>query len=275
MTKEIRTMIYDDDLHLETYQFEGMIRPFPNHFHEYYVIGFMEKGARILSCKNQEYFTKSGDILLFNPGDNHACIQSSAEKLDYRSFNITKTVIAEWTKEIAGKQELPIFSPTVIRDEEVNCCLRTLHEKIMQGTSILEKEESLFLLLSLLIRRYSRPISTYNIAQNEIEAVCTFMEQHYAERIDLEQLCRCAGLSKSTLLRAFTRSKGITPYRYLENIRISKAKTLLEQGIPPLTAALQTGFSDQSHFSNYFIRFIGLTPGVYQASFKDTGGCEP
>ena len=101
------------------------------------------------------------------------------------------------------------------------------------------------------------------------------MEQHYAERIDLEQLCRCAGLSKSTLLRAFTRSKGITPYRYLENIRISKAKTLLEQGIPPLTAALQTGFSDQSHFSNYFIRFIGLTPGVYQASFKDTGGCEP
>lgn len=275
MTKEIRTMIYDDDLHLEAYQFEGMIRPFPNHFHEYYVIGFMEKGARILSCKNQEYFIKSGDVLLFNPGDNHACIQSSTEKLDYRSFNITKTVIAEWTKEITGKQELPIFSPTVIRDEEVNCCLRTLHEKIMQGTSVLEKEESLFLLLSLLIRRYSRPISTYNIAQNEIEAVCTFMEQHYAERIDLEQLCRCAGLSKSTLLRAFTRSKGITPYRYLENIRISKAKTLLEQGIPPLTAALQTGFSDQSHFSNYFIRFIGLTPGVYQASFKDTGGCEP
>ena len=275
MTKEIRTMIYDDDLHLEAYQFEGMIRPFPNHFHEYYVIGFMEKGARILSCKNQEYFIKSGDVLLFNPGDNHACIQSSTEKLDYRSFNITKTVIAEWTKEITGKQELPIFSPTVIRDEEVNCCLRACHENIMQGASILEKEESLFLLLSLLIRRYSRPISTYNIAQNEIEAVCTFMEQHYAERIDLEQLCRCAGLSKSTLLRAFTRSKGITPYRYLENIRISKAKTLLEQGIPPLTAALQTGFSDQSHFSNYFIRFIGLTPGVYQASFKDTGGCEP
>ena len=94
------------------------------------------------------------------------------------------------------------------------------------------------------------------------------MERHYAERIYLDQICRCAGLSKSTLLRAFARSKGVTPYRCLENIRI--AKKLLEQGVPPIEAALQTGFSDQSHFTNYFNRFIGLAPGVYRDIFRDT-----
>ena len=50
------------------------------------------------------------------------------------------------------------------------------------------------------------------------------MEEHFTERIYLDQICRHAGLSKSTLLRAFTKSKGVTPYCYLENIRIGAAK---------------------------------------------------
>ena len=63
---------------------------------------------------------------------------------------------------------------------------------------------------------------------------------------------------------------GICLYYLLENIRIGKAKKLLEQGVPPVEAALQTGFSDQSHFTNYFNRFIGLAPGIYRDIFKDT-----
>ena len=35
----------------------------------------------------------------------------------------------------------------------------------------------------------------------------------------------------------------------------------------PMEAALLTGFSDQSHFTNYFSRFIGLTPGSYREIF--------
>ncbi|MDE6836773.1 MAG: AraC family ligand binding domain-containing protein, partial [Acutalibacter sp.] len=62
MKKEVRTVVYDDDLHIEAYRFEGIVQPFPNHFHEYYVIGFVEKGERALSCKNQEYTVKRGDI---------------------------------------------------------------------------------------------------------------------------------------------------------------------------------------------------------------------
>ena len=76
-------------------------------------------------------------------------------------------------------------------------------------------------------------------------------------------------MSKSALLRAFAREKGVTPYRYLENLRVGAAKRLLEQGVPPAEAALRTGFSDQSHFTNYFSRFIGLAPGAYREMFLD------
>ena len=107
--------------------------------------------------------------------------------------------------------------------------------------------------------------------REEIERACAYMEEHYTELICLEQICRQAGLSKSTLLRAFTAEKGITPYCYLENIRIGKARKLLEQGVTPVEAALRTGFSDQSHFTNYFTRFIGLSPGVYREILLNRG----
>lgn len=275
MKKETRTVVYDDELRIEAYRFEGIVQPFPNHFHEYYVIGFVEKGERCLSCKNQEYVIKKGNIVLFNPGDNHACVQSDEGTLDYRGFNISKDVMLYLAEEVTGKRELPGFSENVIYDEEVACYLHPLHELVMKGSCEFGKEESLLLLLSLLIQQYGQPFENcVPECRDEIERACAFMEQHYAERIYLDQICRHAGLGKSALLRAFTKSKGVTPYSYLENIRIGKAKKLLEQGMPPIEAALQTGFSDQSHFTNYFNRFIGLAPGVYREIFLDRKNTE-
>ncbi len=49
MKKEVRTVVYDEGLGVEAYRFEGIVQPFPNHFHEYYVIGLVEDGARALS----------------------------------------------------------------------------------------------------------------------------------------------------------------------------------------------------------------------------------
>ena len=272
MKKETRTVVYDDDLHIEAYRFEGIVQPFPNHFHEYYVIGFVEDGERILSCKNQEHTISKGHVLLFNPGDNHACVQSDGGTLDYRGFNIAKEVMLDLAEEVTGRRELPGFSQNVISNEEVTCCLRPLHELVMKGSDAFGKEENLLFLISLLIRQYGQPFeSCVPEFREEIEKACAFMEQNYAQRIYLDQICHCAGLSRSTLLRAFARAKGVTPYSYLENVRIGKAKKLLEQGVPPVEAALLTGFSDQSHFTNYFNRFIGLAPGIYRDIFKNTG----
>ncbi len=68
MQKETRTVVYDDELRMEAYRFEGIMQPFPSHFHEHYVIGFVEKGERVLSCRDREYAIEKGSIVLFNPG---------------------------------------------------------------------------------------------------------------------------------------------------------------------------------------------------------------
>ena len=270
--KEIRTVCYDDDLYLEAYRFEGIVQPFPNHFHDYYVIGFIEAGTRCLSCKNKKYMIGEGSILLFNPNDNHSCVQCDGGTLDYRGLNISKETMLSLVEEITGQRILLGFSENVIKSDELNSYIRSLHQTIMDGSKEFEKEEMLLLLISLLIEQYGQPFSKcIPECDKEIENACAFMEEHFAEHITLEELCRYSGLSKSTLIRAFTKAKGVTPYRYLQTIRIGKAKELLEQGVPTIDAAIQTGFSDQSHFSNFFNMFIGLSPAAYRRIFKEGG----
>lgn len=272
MQKETRTVCYDDELHLEAYQLEGIVQPFPNHFHDYYVIGFIESGTRCLTCKNKEYTVSKGTILLFNPNDNHSCAQCDGETLDYRGLNISKETMLLLVQEITGQRTLLGFSENVIKNDELSLYLRSLHQMIMDGVSEFEKEEMLLLIITMLIEQYGQPFECcIPECRKEIENACEFMQRHFAEHITLDNLCKYSGLSKSTLLRAFTGAKGVTPYRYLQTVRIGKAKELLEQGISVADTAVQTGFSDQSHFTNFFNMFIGLSPASYRRIFKEGG----
>lgn len=269
MKEENRTICYDEALQIEAYCFEGVTKSFPNHFHEHYVIGYLIAGERCLSCKNKQYSIKKDSIIIFNPEDSHSCTQTGTIPMYFYGFNISKAVMENLTEEVTGQKTLPIFSKNVIIDDELLCYLKSLHPAVMNTSKEFEKEEFLLLIISLLINKYCHPFdTTVPECRDEIKKACKFLNKHYAESISLEQICKYCSLSKSTLLRAFTKSKGVTPYRYLETIRINKAKKLLEQGVSPTEAAFQTGFSDQSHFTNYFNMFIGLTPGAYQEIFQ-------
>ncbi len=67
MQKEQRNIYYDSELQIEAYLLTGIVQKFPNHFHEYYVVGYIEAGARHLWCKDSEYDLAAGDLILFNP----------------------------------------------------------------------------------------------------------------------------------------------------------------------------------------------------------------
>lgn len=271
MKNEIRTINYDQELQIEAYRFQGVQQKFPNHFHEYYVIGFIEKGERSLLCNEQEYIITPGDILVFNPGDTHTCQQISEEALDYRCLNINPDIMKKAVFEILGTEILPVFSLNVLFHSDLAQPLRELHQMITEKERDFQKEEVFFFLLEQLMREASdtKLNSPLEEPTAEIKAVCDYLEQNYADTITLEKLSSVTGLSKYYLLHCFTRQKGISPYSYLETVRISKAKQLLEQGETSTDVAFMTGFHDQSHFSNYFKKLIGLTPRQYSLIFKD------
>ena len=269
MKQEERTVCFDRELKIEAYRFKGIMQKFPNHFHEHYVIGFIEKGQRYLSCKNKEYTTSTGDLLLFNPFDSHTCEQIDDKVLDYRCINIKPEIMKKTVFEITGKNYLPKFNQPVIFRSELVPLLQELHYIIMEEELDFKKEELFFFLIEQLIEEHTEPNLQSNLENTniEIQAVCDYLENNYAEHIVLDELSTIAGMNKYSLLRNFTKLKGITPYRYLENIRVNKAKKLLEKGVEPIDAAIQTGFVDQSHFTDFFKNFIGLTPKQYQNIF--------
>ncbi len=271
MPIETRTVCFDTDLHIEAYSFKGIMQKFPNHFHEYYVIGFIESGQRNLSCKNKEYTIGTGDLILFNPCDNHTCKQIDGRTLDYRCINISPDVMKKVALEITGKDYLPYFTETVLFHSDLVSSLRELHLMVMQEGKDFKKEELFMFIIEQLIAEYDHMVSPADSqeASTEIKTICDFFEKNYMKNIKLNDLSTLTGLSKYYLLRSFTKQKGISPYSYLETIRIGKAKKLLEQGIPPIDVAFQTGFTDQSHFTNFFKKLIGLTPRQYMNIFLD------
>ncbi|MED1778095.1 AraC family transcriptional regulator [Bacillus subtilis] len=270
MQNETRTLQLDPHLHIEAYRFKGIMQKFPNHFHDYYVIGFIEKGQRYLACQDQEYIINPGDLLLFNPRDTHSCEQIDGRTLDYRCINVMPDIMEKAVKEITGAGHLPYFSQHVLFRHELTASLQELHILISEEKQALRKEELFLYLLEELIRHYSDVtfLSSVPEPSDEVKMVCEFLEEHYAENVTLNDLSELTGWSKYHLLRSFTKQKGITPNSYMETIRINQAKKLLEQGVRPIDAAFQTGFSDQSHMTKFFKRQVGLTPKQYMKIFE-------
>ena len=77
-----------------------------------------------------------------------------------------------------------------------------------------------------------------------------------------------AQLSAFHLIRQFRRYHGVPPHRYLELVRVGRAKLMLQQGARICDVAYATGFSDQSHLTRQFKRVCGVTPGSYARSYR-------
>lgn len=269
--QEQRHVYYDRDLRIEAYQLSGIVQKFPNHFHEYYVIGFVEGGRRHMCCKGREYDVSRGDMVLFNPRDNHFCAPVNGELLDYRAVNVPAEVMEHAAKEITGREFTPHFTRNVVYQSDIAPAIGTLYDAILRKAPQMEKEEAFFFLLEQVFMEYAEPFDEAAMIQPNprIEELCRYLEDHFSENVTLDRLLEQVDFGKSYLLRAFTRQTGLSPYRYLQNVRLTRAKEFLEKGVAPIDAAFLAGFSDQSHFTNFFKEFIGLTPKQYQRIFRD------
>jgi AraC family transcriptional regulator len=73
------------------------------------------------------------------------------------------------------------------------------------------------------------------------------------------------GVSPDYFLRMFKSTVGVSPYQYLLNQRVERAKILLSDATCSLAeVALRCGFSHQEHLSRMFRRFTGVAPGRYR-----------
>ncbi len=114
------------------------------------------------------------------------------------------------------------------------------------------------------------PLRPARVRPDAITAVQTFIDENFAERITLEQLAALAKLSVFRFVTVFSREMGISPHRYLCQVRVRAAQSLLRHGVRPAIVAIEVGFFDQSHLCRHFRAVCGMTPGQYLTNSEQT-----
>lgn len=91
-----------------------------------------------------------------------------------------------------------------------------------------------------------------------------YLNEHYLDQITVDQLAQMADMGRSKYSMAFQLAMGKKPLEYLNDLRIEKAKQLLEGNEQPLREiARQVGFNDEYYFNRRFTKRIGIPPGLY------------
>lgn len=108
-----------------------------------------------------------------------------------------------------------------------------------------------------------------NHGDNRILQLQHWLQGHYAESLSLAELSSRTNLSERSLQRRFTNATGIQPYIYLQELRIQKARELLETTRLNIDQiAWQVGYQDQSAFRRRFKKMVGLSPSEYRKRFQ-------
>ena len=95
-----------------------------------------------------------------------------------------------------------------------------------------------------------------------------FIDDNYADNIDLGHISDEAFFSKFHFIRLFKKTYAKTPHQYLTFVRIEKSKLLLQTDIPISEVCYAVGFDSISSFTGLFKRLVGQTPSAYQQQYK-------
>jgi AraC family transcriptional regulator len=123
-----------------------------------------------------------------------------------------------------------------------------------------------------LLRQYtvSKPrLEMYEsgLLQHQILQVIEYIDEHLHRDIKLVDLAQLLDISQFHFSHLFKRSLGTSPYQYILQQRIERAKQLLKQTERSIIdIALLCGFNSHSHLSKQFRQLTGMTPTAYRTS---------
>lgn len=243
------------------------------HSHENQIeMGFILSGKGKYRIDDEIYTVEEGDLLIINPGMYHQALTDGNGKptveffvgftdvafrgMEPNHFVITEGPILHTTGELRQK----LFRLASSMEAEKESC--------KQGRYFMLRSY-LVQILILLIREQEEPIKqgkgyAFESVSKKyvVEQIVNYFEDHYAEKISLDQIAENMYLSPFYISKIFKSETGDTPIRHLINIRLERAKEILEKGEcnSIQEVAARVGYEDAYHFSKLFKKKYNIPP---------------
>jgi len=229
------------------------------------------EGAYLIDGKT--YTVKAGDVIVLNPGVYHKSLVThpenplvecflgltDASKEDQFSVPIRLQDL-EPIMSVNGETKVKIFHLcNDILEEYVECRLGRMS---MLNAYVRQ-------LLILLFRQEENGCKPEGSNAYEsigkryvVEQIILYLKDHYTDKISLELLAENIHLSSFYMSKIFKSETGDTPINYLINLRLEKAKMILESGTKESIQEVAScvGYDDVYHFSKLFKKKFGTSP---------------
>lgn len=116
--------------------------------------------------------------------------------------------------------------------------------------------------------QFSTPLTLQAKAGKRFIDLVEWANAHLDHDLTVEQLAEKVNMSPRNFARVFSSETGISPGRFVEQLRLDRARELLESDVEGLEiVASESGFGREERLRRAFLRRLGVSPGQYRAHF--------
>ena len=238
------------------------------HAHETYTFGVIEAGVEEFEYAGTMLRAGPGAVALLDPDVVHTGQAGTPAGWTYRVLYPQVGVVTDVAAELGWQVGTPRFPQTVLYDPTTAALLQRAH-LAAEKADHLASATLLRMALAGLLRAHAAggPVGAPRPARRAPAAVGftrDLLHERLADPPTLAELAAMAELSQFALLRAFRAETGLPPHAYLNQLRVRRARLLLDGGVSAADVAAEVGFADQAHLTRHFKRVVGVPPAAYQ-----------
>jgi YesN/AraC family two-component response regulator len=137
----------------------------------------------------------------------------------------------------------------------------------------IDQDEIVALLRSIAEEMYGQPEAPAACG-GHMGKILGYIDRHYDAPLSLDVLAEQTGLHPNYISHLFRKERGVPFIRYLNSVRIEKARELLirEPHTPVHLVGHRVGFESPQYFLKIFKRYVGCTPGSYREQASRSSG---
>jgi AraC-like DNA-binding protein len=242
------------------------------HSHATLSLGAVDGGRSVFACAGQRRRLARGDVVLINAGEVHCCNPESDGRWSYQMLYLdpawVRSVVGELNESNDwGADDALLLLPADAAPHQLHSRLSALNACLFGDASVVDKEAAVLLFVGDLFGSAKARNADSGPARARLQHAQALIAARCTEALTLDEMAAEAKMSRYHFIRAFRRAVGMTPHAWQIDLRIQRARSLLKQGMTLADAALQLGFSDQSHFQRAFKQRVAATPGDYRSNF--------